>query len=130
MMIAGLTCLWDNGDTNSMIKIKHTKHYERKISPDKIEYSTESGMYCTNHDVKVPFCMPEFSRRNIIQHNFHVYNGIGESGIGYAMIIGRNLIIQLDLLVEFKRQVLQWDGVTVHMKEPRVLLRKPYLTSR
>ena len=28
----------------------------------------------------------------------------------------------------FKRQVLQWDGATVHTKEPRSLLRKYHLT--
>ena len=25
--VSGLTCLWDSGATNSMINIKHTKHY-------------------------------------------------------------------------------------------------------
>ena len=38
------------------------------------------------------------------------------------MIIGRDLMVQLGLMADFKRQVLQWDGATVHMKEPRILL--------
>ena len=25
--VAGITCLWDSGSTNIMIKIKHTKYY-------------------------------------------------------------------------------------------------------
>ena len=35
-MIASLTCLWDSGDTNSMINIKHTKYYERKMRFNKV----------------------------------------------------------------------------------------------
>ena len=54
---------------------------ERKIWSNRVEYSTAAGMYCTTHDVKVPFCMPEFSGSKIINHRFHVDNDEGESGI-------------------------------------------------
>ena len=30
-VVAGLTCLWDSGDTDSTIKRRHTKHYELKM---------------------------------------------------------------------------------------------------
>ena len=33
------------------------------------------------------------------------------------MIIGRDLMVQIGITANFKRQVLQWDGATVHMKE-------------
>ena len=46
------------------------------------------------------------------------------------MSIGRELMVQLDLTADFKHQVLQWDGATVHMKEPRGLLGKPDLNKR
>ena len=46
------------------------------------------------------------------------------------MIIGRDLMVQIGLLADFKLQVLQWDGVTVNMKEPRSLLGKFDLTKR
>ena len=83
---------------------------------NKVEYSTATGSYFTMHVVKVPFCMPEFSSSKIILHRFYVYNDKGKSGIGYDMIIGRDLMVQQGLLSEFKHQVLQWDGVTVPMK--------------
>ena len=94
---------------------------------NKVEYSTATGLYCTMHDVKVPFCMPYFSSSRIINHRFHVENNKGDLGIGYGIIIGRDLMIQLVLTSEFKRQVLQWHGDTVQMKEPRGLLWKPDL---
>ena len=60
---------------------------------NKVEYGTAAGMYCKTHDVKVTFCMPEFSISNIINHRLHVYNEKGESGIGYDTIIGRDLMV-------------------------------------
>ena len=39
-------------------------------------------------------------------------------------------MVNLGLVVDFKRQVLQWDGATVHMKEPSSLLGKFDLTKR
>ena len=57
---SGLTCLWGSGATYSMIKMKHTKHYERNMWYNKVAYITDNDVYCTTHDVKVPFCMPIF----------------------------------------------------------------------
>ena len=69
----------------------------------KLEYSTAAEVYYTTHDVKVPFCMPEFSSSKITNHHFHVDNNKGESCIGYDMIIGRDLMVQLVLTADFKR---------------------------
>ena len=85
---------------------------------NKVEYSTSAGMYFTTYDVKVHFCMPEISSSKIINHRFHVDNNKGELGIGYDMIIVRELMVQLGLTENFKRQVLQCYGATVHIKEP------------
>ena len=72
--------------------------------------------------------MPEFSNSKTINHHFHVDNNKGESGIGYDMIIGHELMVQLGLTDNFKRQLLQWDGATVHMKEQSSLIWKSDLT--
>ena len=90
--INGLTCLWDSGATNIIIQIRHNKPYERNTSSNKVEYSTAAGLYCTAHDAKVPFCMPEFSSSMIILHHFHVDNNEGEGVILYGIIIGHNLM--------------------------------------
>ena len=97
---------------------------------NKVEYSTATGVYRTTHDVKVHFCMLEFSSSKIINNCFHVDNKKGESGIGYDMIIGRDQMLQIALKAGFKRQVLQLDGAPVHMKETSSLLGKSDLTKR
>ena len=106
MTVSGLTYLWDSGDTDSTIKRKHTKYYERKMRYNKVEYSTAAGIYCTMHDVKVHFCMPYFFIIKIINHHFHVNNDEEKLGIGYDMIIGRNLMVQIGLAADFKRQFI------------------------
>ena len=68
---------------------------------NKVEYSADAGVYCTTPDVKVPFCMPGYSSSKIINHLFHVNNDKGESVIGYDMIIGRDLMVQLGLMADF-----------------------------
>ena len=74
--------------------------------------------------------MPEFSSSKIINHCFRVNNDKGESGIVYNIIIGRDLMLQLGLTTYFKRQVFQWNGDTVHIKEPSGLLEKSDLNKR
>ena len=46
------------------------------------------------------------------------------------MIIGCDLMVQLDFSADFKSQVLRWYGAIVPMKEPIGLIGKTYLTSR
>ena len=46
------------------------------------------------------------------------------------MIIGRDLMVQLGLAADFKRQVIQWYVATVPMKDPRYLIRKSDLSER
>ena len=58
--VDGITCVWDSGATDNMIKIKHTKYYECKMRYNKVEYSTANGVYCTTHDFKVHFLWQSF----------------------------------------------------------------------
>ena len=122
--VAGLTCFWNIRDTNSMIKRRYTKYYEGKMRSNNVEYSMSTGLYCTTHEFKVSFFMPYFSSSKIIEHRFHVDKDKGELRIGYNMIIGRDLIVQLGVTTDFKCQVFQWDGTEVLMKEDSGLLGK------
>ena len=96
---------------------------------NKVEYSKAAGPYCTTHDIKVSFCIREFSSIKIILHRFHVDNDKGKLDRGYDMIISHNLMVKLGLSTYFKIQLLQSSGITVPMKEPRGLIGKSDLTS-
>ena len=116
--------MWDSVATDITIKRRHTIPYELNMRSNKVIYSTSTWWYCTKHDVKVPFLMPEFSSRRIILHRFHVNKNEGESSIVYYIIICRDMMVQLCPSANFRRQFLQWDGATLPMKEPSGLIGK------
>ena len=99
-----------------MIKRRHTKPYEHNIRSNKSEYSTATETYCTAHEVKVPFLTTNFSISMKILHRFHVNNNEGDLDIGYNRIIRHDLMVQLGLSADFKRQVPQRYGTTVPIK--------------
>ena len=66
--------------------------------------------------MKVIFIMTDFSSRKIITHCFHVENVQDDAGIGYGMIIGRELKVKFGLLSDFRRKVLVWYHAVVPMK--------------
>ena len=74
--------------------------------------------------------MPELYTIKIINHRFHVDNNKGESGVGYDMIIFRDLMVQLGFTSKFKYQILHWDESTVHIMKPSNFLGKYDLTKR
>ena len=81
-----------------------------------MESIASAGLYFTTHGVNMSFVMPEFSSSRIINHHSHVNNDKGKPYICHEMLIGCALTVQLILLSDFKRQVLQWDGVNILMK--------------
>ena len=76
-----------------------------------------TGTYCTKHNVKEPFFMPVFSTRQIITHLLHVNKSKFNSGIGYYMIIGHDLVVKLGLISYFNFSVFGWDDTSVHIKD-------------
>ena len=107
-IIASLTCLYDSRLTDRIIRMKQTMLYDHNISSNNLHYSTATGPYCMKHDVKVQFCMLELSSNKTILHLFHGENDEVESGIGYDMITGRDLLVQIGLVDDFKSLILQW----------------------
>ena len=51
-----------------------------------------------------------------------------DEGIGYDMVICRELMLQLGLKTELSRQLLEWYETVVPMKDPRNVLDQPDLT--
>ena len=73
--------------------------------------------------------MPDFPSSKIILHRFHIDKNEGKSGIGYDMIIYRDLMVKLGLSSDLNCKLLQWDGATTPMEEPRGMIGQKYITS-
>ena len=74
--------------------------------------------------------MLDFSRSKIIPHLFHIYNYESELVIGYYIIIGRYLMLQLGLTADFNYQVLSRDNAVLPMKYPRNIIGQSNLSKR
>ena len=81
-----------------MVQRNHTGNYDKNMRSNKVEYSKAVGPYCTTNNIKVMFCMSEFPIINIISHRFHVDNNKVDMGIGYDMVIGHALMVQIGLM--------------------------------
>ena len=114
---SGLTFLWDSDAPDITIKKNHIKIYKVKLRVNKVEYIMAADLYSTTHDMKVPFSMREFSSSKIITYLLHVHNEGGYLNIGYIMIIGPDLMVQLCLKDKIELQILEWDDALVPMKE-------------
>ena len=72
-------------------------------------------MYFATHDVKVSVCIIDFSRSKIRTHHFNFNDNEGYIGIDCDIVIGQDLIVQLDLVEKFKSNFLIWYNATLYM---------------
>ena len=83
-----------------------------KLHPEKdsvMQWHTQDGNITTNLKVKVDFTLPALSAMNVVTWNFHVY----DSAKGrYDMILGRYILTELGLVLNFSDHVIEADGGT------------------
>ena len=113
-----LSRLGNRGANSRMISCKHIQPYKSKLRSNKVGYSMAAGPYIITHDLNVPFRMSYFSSSMIITHCLHVCNMRGDEENGCDMIIVQDLMVKSGLKDDFSRQVLEWDGTVLTMKEP------------
>ena len=123
--VAGLSCLWDGGASDSMVKKSYVRKFRDKFKHNLQVYDTAAGEYTSEYEVKINFTMPEFSGSKIIKHKFQVDNEDVNANIGYDMIIGRDLQAKLGCITNFKRNVLTWEDISVPMRSAYTDTDKP-----
>ena len=114
--VAGLSCLWDGGASDSMIKKSYVRKFKDKFQHSPQIYETAAGEYTSEYQVKINFTMPEFSGSKVIKHKFQVDNEDINANIGYDMIIGRDLQVKLGCITDFKRNILTQEDISVPMR--------------
>ena len=67
----------------------------------------------TNKKVTTIFSLPEFYDQKVIQFTFHV----ADTHSRYQMIIGRDLLQESGITLNFSKNVIIWEDQEVPMKE-------------
>ena len=102
-----LKVLLDSDYGATMINKEHVKDLPKQISNQN--WNTKSGTFKTNGTCKVTFSLPQFHKNREITWKMHVDESPVEENT-YDMIIGRDLLHELGIIIDFSRATLSWEN--------------------
>ena len=70
-------------------------------------------------NVRYNFSLPELFENRLIKYKVHV--DTSTESHAYDMIMGRDLLTELGIVLDFSTQQIIWDGATVPMRSPHAL---------
>ena len=79
----------------------------------------KGGNIQTSKKCKTTFILKEFYENKSIEWNLHVDSTPGPHH--YDMILGRDVMSELGITLDFKDQTMTWDDSTINMKDPESL---------
>ena len=106
-----LKVLIDTGCSHSIIVERFCSN---KIKKSKNTYSAGIGSLTTRYSSEVHFTLSEFSDKKIVHWNFNI---IDSKDVGYDMILGRDIMLQLKMDVSFAQKSVSWEGISIPMRD-------------
>ena len=103
--------LLDSGASGCIINKKLIKKLKLKDSK-KTSWNTAAGVFKTEGTAKIDMILPEFYESRLISWKAHVT----PQDCGYDMIVGRDLLQELGMNINFSTNSVEWEGATVPMK--------------
>ncbi len=104
--------LLDSGASGSIISSEITKKLRIVKSP-KCTWNTAAGPLETNLKTKVQLMLPELSETKLIEWNMHI---VSSKTMNYDIIIGRDMLEELGIIIDFKSKQITWDEISVPMR--------------
>jgi len=111
--------LLDSGASSAVLSAKLAKKLKKKITKPQ-EWTTKGGNFTTNCMVKMRLCLPELDESKVINYDVHVDES--EEGGRCDLIIGRDLLKQLSIILDFNDDVIKstdgpYMGCSAPMKD-------------
>ena len=113
IFLADKKVLIDCGSSHSMCSTRCAKN-KSKWKKRKNTFSTGGGKLETNYEAKVAFSLSEFRNSKIIEWKFNLAE---REDLGYDMIIGRDLLGQLGMIIDYKNKLIDWEGTKIPMRD-------------
>ena len=82
-----------------------------------------AGSVQTGQKTKAHFSLPEFFEDRLIEWNMHLTEKLGQ----YDMIIGRDLLTELGVDINFSTSTCSWDNSVIPMREPTVPMEQSFI---
>ena len=113
------TVLLDTGTSICIVKSHVLNQNRLKFAESKnsVKWNTPAGVITTNNVVKMSFLLDKFSPTKSITWNIHVARK--SQDLGYDMIIGRDLLRDLGIIIDFSEEKLIWDNEAILIPKER-----------
>ncbi|GFH61176.1 hypothetical protein CTEN210_17652 [Chaetoceros tenuissimus] len=112
-----LQALMDTGCSNSLIK-EEWKRFRTIKEGKKMEFMTGNGVKTLNKHLTLEFTLCEFTNKRRVKWKFVIDDG----NHSYDIIIGRDLLCQLGMKLDFDNKKLIWQGMEIQMRYPHETL--------
>ena len=109
---ATIKILVDTGSSKTIVTaqfVQKLRSYEEK----ETHFQTTAGTFLTHAKPKIQFSLSEFFNKRLMEHVAHVANDLSS----YDMILGRDLLHELGIGIKFSTKTIEWDGVSIPMKD-------------
>ena len=113
---ARLKVLFDTGCGSTLINHSAVKKLKQKSNNGQ-KWMTKVGSFSTSKTCKVTFALPQFHKHREITWKMHVENTDSKKNT-YDMIIGRDLMHEMGLNIDFQKGRMVWDNAWVNMQNP------------
>ena len=116
------TVLLDSGASGSIVSKQIVKKL-RLTKESKCIWNTAAGPMETSQKTKLQFMLPELSETKLIEWEMHVMES---TTMNYDIIIGRDILEELGIVINFKWKQITWDEVSVPMRSMNTVEHEGY----
>ena len=113
--------LLDSGASCTLATKAVVRHL-KKTKNDVTSFKTAMGTFSTNQKCRTKMIFAEFNPTAEIMHTVHVAKSLGY----YNIIIGQDLLHELEIDIKFSTKTMCWNNVKVNMKEPTCTIENSF----
>jgi hypothetical protein len=96
-----------------VLRLKQARESNLKtLSAEPTRWTTSAGTFNTNKQAIIHINLPELHQKKTITFNCHIAPTLGE----YNIIIGRDILRQLGIILNFQQETIEWDDAVIPMK--------------
>ena len=111
----------DSGASATLVTADLAKHL-RTVTTTPTQWHTSAGTFDTTKKAQVQFILPELHEGRTIVYKAHIAKQLGR----YDMILGRDLLKELGIKLDFGDETVTWDEMTIPMKPENATVMTSY----
>ena len=115
--ITPIRCLLDTGTTSSSIILKPFTNNISRFKNLKTKWITVGSIFKTRQKAQIEFKLPEFTHNKMVKWIMHVNETTDPTKTQYDLIIGSDLMHELNIIIDYRQQHIVWDDVAASMKQ-------------